>query len=157
MPALTAKMVKPESVPTGYAWRRQLEGASAHALGRHPDQIVLVYTLGWTQEDWSWPLVVAAAPAGAPPLLGTEHRRGRHVDLGIPGVRAVYHNGIWVLGPGPDEQSFGAGVIHWDSSTVHSLTVRHSDVTWAVRGPKTRGADFDVLVRMARSTGALGS
>ena len=150
-------MIKPEHLPSGYAWRRQLEGASAQVLGRHPDQVVLVYTLGWSQEDWNVPLVVAGAPAGAPPLLGTERRRGRRVDIGIPGVEAVYHDGIWALGPGPDERRFGHGLIHWDSSTVHSLTIRHSGMTWAVRGPKTRGADFRTLVRMARSTVALRS
>lgn len=120
------------------------------ALGRNADQVALIYTRGPGVADWNTPLTVYSGPADAPDLVATERHAGQSLDIGIAGRQAVYHDGLWQRGPGTDEQTNGADVVHWDNSSVHSITIRTAGSTYAVRGPKN-SVGFDDLVRIAQS------
>jgi hypothetical protein len=112
--------------------------------------VALIYTRGWEVEDWNSPLTIHASPAGEGILAGTENRPGEPVDLGIPSATAVYHDGLWAPGSGEDERDLGDVIIHWDRTNAHSITIRASNGTYAVRAPKADVA-FDELVEVARS------
>lgn len=114
-----------------------------------PSQATLVHTRGGQLQHWSSPLLVYVSQTPGQVLAGTEQRAGVAVDLGVAGVTATYHDGMWAqdgaavatLG---DEQS-----MYWSTSGPHSITVRTTDQTLAVRGPRDVGVAE--LVKIARS------
>lgn len=143
--------IPPSYVPDGYELRRQIEGAEAAGFGEDPNQVALVYTRGWNSIDFANALTVYAAQPGGPALAATEKRLGVPADLGIPSVRAVYHDGLWAIGSGEAQVNLEDGVtIHWERSAAHSITIHSSDGTYAVRGPKD-AVPFDELARVAKS------
>jgi hypothetical protein len=143
---------RPSYVPPGYSLALELIGASAVGLGRSPDQRVLIYRQGAALDDAVHSLAIYVAPAGtAEALGGTEHREGRPVELPGTSARAVYHNGMWAPGPGPEQRESGPLVLHWNSAVAHSLTVFGTNLVFGIRGAKTRGVSFSELVRIAQS------
>lgn len=146
-----ASSTDPSYVTPGYELRRQIEGPMAEGLGREADQRALFYTRGWADEDWVFPLAVFVSNHPNRTLVGTAGKPGDAITVGVPNVAAVYHDGLWVPGPGDDKEQFGDVVLHWDRSEAHSITISSSDKTYAVRGPKRRGITIDELVRIARS------
>jgi hypothetical protein len=137
-------------IPSGYEFRRQIEGSNAGGFGEDADQAALVYTRGWSDTDWNQALVVYAAPAGDRALLATEKHPGQTVDLGFPQANAVYHDGLRTTGPGEMEQDLGDVVIHWERSSYHSITIYADAGRYAVRASKET-VDFDELTKVARS------
>ncbi len=117
-------------------------------FGRNPDQTILIYTSGWTERDWFCPLVVVIAPAGAAQLVATERRQGTPIDLGLPGVTAVHHDGLWTA----PETEIGAPAKRpvWNTTFAHSITARSMTLTAAVRANKQR-VDTAELVRVLLS------
>jgi hypothetical protein len=146
-----ASPARPSYITPGYELRRQIEGPMAEGLGRDDDQQALFYTRGWADEDWVYPITVFVASYPNRTLIGTAGKLGNAVELGVQNVTAVYHDGMWVPGPGEEEHETGAVVLHWERSDAHSLTISSSDKTYAVRGPKRRGVTFDELLRIAGS------
>jgi hypothetical protein len=140
----------PAYIPGGYRFRQRLIGESVMAFGRSVGQVALVYNKGWEAADWNTPLTVYSGSADAPSLIATEMHAGHSLDIGIAGTQVVYHDGLWQRGPGAVEQTNGADVVHWDSSSVHSITIRTAGPTYGVRGPKN-SVGFDDLVRIAQS------
>lgn len=142
---------QPSYVPEGFELRGRTRSEGIRVLRNDPAQSAFVYTLGWEQEDWAYPLMIFIGSTPPGHLVATEDRSGELVELGVPGVTAVYHDGIWAPGNGDDERIFGATVIHWERAMAHSITASSDKGVVAVRGPKRRGVDFAELVRVARS------
>jgi hypothetical protein len=139
---------QPSYLPSGYQLRRQIVGDdAAHGLSnRAGDQVgamMLVHTTGRTYREWLLAALVVhvgLGPDGS--LTGTEKKPGRRVDLGLPGVQAVYHDGMWAMG---DD---GVRPV-WRTDAAHSITVRTSARSYGIRGPRSIG--IGELVRVARS------
>lgn len=147
----------PSYVPPGYKLRQTIEGPAAMGFGLDPNQVGHFYVHGYTDEEIHTPLSVFMGPPGAPPLAATEHRPGQPVDIGVPNVTALYHDGMWVPGPGEDQQNVGPGVLHWERAVAHSLTVHAPDGVYAIRGGKRIGAGIDELVKVAKSLFGAGA
>jgi hypothetical protein len=97
-------------------------------------------------------LEVHVAKPGASSLAATETRQGVQIDLGLPHATTIYHDGMWDVGPGPDQRSFPPDIImHWEGSEYHSITLRTAKATYGIRGSKRRGVDLDQLILIARS------
>jgi hypothetical protein len=141
----------PSYIPPGYELRRQINGEMAEGFGRDADQIALIYTRSWANEDWVFPLTVYVAGHPGRILVATEQHAGDVVKLSVPKVNAVYHDGMWAPGPGDDEQHVAAAVFHWNRNEVHSITVVSQVKTYAVRGPRQRGVAFGELIKIAES------
>jgi hypothetical protein len=140
---------RPAHVPYGYQYAFRVEGEAAAGFWGNADQVLLTYSF---HKEPSYPLsVYAAAATGDPTLQGTEHRAGTPVDLGVPGVSAIYHDGLWAPGPGRDQHVVGQFVLHWDDQEWHSITIRTRDRVYAVRGARSNGVTFDELASVARS------
>jgi hypothetical protein len=143
---------RPAYVPSGFRLAGQVIGRASFGFGSTEQQTALFYRRGSDYQDALLPLTVHVAPVATDAVLGsTELRPGTIVELDLRGVTALYHDGIWAPGPGDDEQGLGGVVIHWDRSTVHSITVRTSQYMVGIRGPKYRGVDYSELARIARS------
>jgi len=141
-----------EDLPLGYRLRSRFEGEDAGGFPGSADQLTLIYTRGMSSDDAVYPLLVyVAARGGATELVGTEGRPGSNVDVGVSGVTAVYHDGMWALGPGPDERRLGELTLHWDTGEAHSVTLNGGDRLLAVRGARSRGVLARHLVTVARS------
>jgi hypothetical protein len=147
----TAQVSGPSYLPSGYTLSQRVEGADAGGLGQSPNQVGLFYRRGTAQDDWHAPLAVFTGPPGASDLVATENHPGEAVDLGVPGITATYHDGMWTIGAGPDQTQAGSVTLYWDTSTNHSITIRWSGGTAAIRGPKARGVGYDELTKMASS------
>lgn len=148
----------PSFLPTGYSISHQVEGGSAAGFGRaleniglhfHNDQLVYMFRTGSGKDAWVYPLAVYAGGDPSWELTGTEHRRGRRIDIGIKGATAVYHDGLW----SPVAAAAGEthGRLEWVADGVHSLTVRFPHFVWAARGSRNHGVSLEDLVRMAKS------
>jgi hypothetical protein len=125
---------RPGYLPPGYTERYRLPGGREPGFGWIEQQVVLVYTTGWSRLDFSSPLVVVVGRDGAPDLVGTSPGHAEPLDLGVPGVVAAYHDGI--LAARLDEMRDFAGTT-WKRGDVHSITARSASGTFAVRGPRS--------------------
>ena len=132
---------RPAYLPEGYTLRYASKGGREPGFGWIVEQVVLVYTRGWSREDFSSPLVVCIGSSGAPDLIGTGPAYGEALDLGLAGVAGMYHDGM--LTSRLDESRDFAGTT-WRQGDTHSITARSAVGTFAVRGP--RGLDCSELV-----------
>jgi hypothetical protein len=148
MASLSSERINPAYITNGFKLRRRLDGAASGGFGESPDQATLVHTRGWRYEDWSFPLMVHVTSAPAKALDGTEHRPGQPVDLGIAGVTAVYHDGVWALDAERAEVEGVDQAMYWNT-VVHSLTVRTPTLVYGIRAPLDVG--LAELIRVARS------
>ena len=143
---------EPRYLPHGYIYAWARSGESAGGFWGVADQAVAVYTPGTDSHD---PLFIYSTRDPRAELIGTESRAGEKVDLGTHGT-GIYHDGLWKLGPGHDQQAVGDLVLHWDAGNVHSLRFRSGGLLFAVRGSRTRGVTRDELVKVARSLAVHG-
>jgi mitochondrial fission protein ELM1 len=139
---------RPSHIPDGFTFRYALPGGREGGFGWIAEQTILVYTRGWEREDFTTPLVVVVGRAGAPALVGTNEGFAEPVDIDVPGVDAVYFDGI--TAPRLDEAHDVAGVA-WRTGHVHSITARSATGTFAVRGPRTVSRDELVAVLVSLS------
>jgi hypothetical protein len=130
----TALERRPTYLPEGYTLRYQVGGGKEPGLGWTEEQVVLMYTRGWSREDFSLPLMVCVGGAGAPDLIGTTPAHAQPIDPGAAGVEAVYHDGIQVARL-DDARDFAG--LTWKCGDVHSITARSTSGTFAVRGPRS--------------------
>ena len=130
---------RPAYVPEGYEFRQLIEGVDAAGFHDLDDQVTLFYTKGTSIEDWRTPLVVCQAAVDGVPLFGTESHDG--TSVGIGDLSGVYHDGMWAVGPGPDERRVGKVVFHWGTGVVHSVTVGANGTTYGIRGPSAISRD----------------
>ncbi len=149
MPNVTVS--NPAYLPSGYELSLRVHGSEAGGLGMDASQTGTFYRRATAIEDWRSPLAVYLSGPGAPDLAATEKKQGEQIDLGIVGIKAVYHDGLWMLGQGAEQLDMGDVVVHWDSSTLHSITARWDGGTCAVRGPKGRGVGYDELINVVKS------
>jgi hypothetical protein len=146
----------PSFLPDGYSLSHRVEGGAARGFGKaleniglhfNDDQLAYVFRTGSGKDAWVYPLAVYAGGDPSWSLTGTEHRRGRRIDIGIKGATAVYHDGMWSPVAGEGEN----GRLEWVADGVHSLTVRFPHFVWAARGSRSHGVSREDLVRMAKS------
>lgn len=138
----------------GFDLRRELVGEHAEWTAdptslANGEYATRVYTRGWTQADFDFPVTASVAPPGAV-LFSTENRAGEPVVLSVPGTKAVYHDGTWAFGPGFDEHVSDGYTMHWERRHFHSITVFTDSATYGVRVPKR---DFS-LAELVRTTTA---
>ena len=128
----TALERRPDYLPEGYTLRYLVAGGKEPGFGWTDEQVVLIYTRGWSREDFSLPMMVCVGGVGAPDLVGTSPAHAQPIDLGAGGVEAVYHDGIQVARL-DDARDFAG--LTWKRGDVHSVTARSASGTFAVRGP----------------------
>lgn len=142
---------RPSYVPPGYGLRWQIDGEIAPGFHQDPTQTVGVYTRSWNPDDRTNPLMVCAASGIVTDLMGTEGHTGQAIDLGIPGITAVYHDGMWAPGVGREQWTMGNAPFHWDTTSAHSITARWQNRVIAIRAAKNRDVGIAMLVKIARS------
>lgn len=141
----------PSSIPPDYRFAERVNGGQC--FGRGPNQLSLFYRRSTQSDDYHYPIVVYIAPPASTELSATEGGPSQSVDLNLPGVTAVYHDGMWAPGPGANVQDLGGQtLIHWETlNGFHSITAYGPNNTFAVRGPKNRGVAFADLLNIAKS------
>ena len=130
----TALERRPTYLPEGYTLRYLVAGGKEPGFGWVADQVVLMYTRGWSREDFNLPLMVCVGGAGAPDLVGTSPTHAEPIELGAGAVEAVYHDGIQVARLDAARDFAG---LTWKRGDVHSITARSAAGTFAVRGPRS--------------------
>ena len=141
--------IRPRRLPDGYAYRGRADGPMAGGFVRAERQTALVHTRDRSPAEHHTPLTVFATDNPRQALAGTEGARGVRVDLGVPGVEAIYHDGIWhVDADVADEHGVDKGFA-WLTGTCHSLTVRTATRVYGVRAP--RDVPLAELVAIAAS------
>src|SRR5258708_24300032 len=85
---------RPTYLPPDYTLRYSVGGGREPGFGWVEEQVVLVYTRGWSRDDFGSPLVVCVGRPGAPELIGTSPAHGEEVDVGVTGAEALYHRGM---------------------------------------------------------------
>lgn len=148
---MTPEDLAPGFVPERFSRRRAHAGENVRSLsgGGAAGTVVLFFD----KAEPHSPVEVAASPDPAAQLAGTEERPGVKVDLDVPGVEAVYHDGQWAPGPGPGQISNGEVTLHWSTKGAHSITARVGGESVTVRAPKS--VDLDGLLEIARSVPAI--
>jgi hypothetical protein len=142
----------PSYLPAGYRFRSTLRGQAAGGFAGTEEQVTHIYTRGAERDDFTNRLAVHLGTTDGP-LFGTEGHPGRPIELALDAALATYHDGMWMLGPGPDERQVGEILLHWDTSVAHSISVRFPRFSIAVRGARGRGVDLGELLRVSRSLG----
>lgn len=142
---------EPTYIPAAYSLGSVYKGVAAEGFGREQEQVAYRYSRRDGQGDSHVPLIFYVGPVGAPPLVGTANHTGEPLDFGIPGVDAVYHDGIWSSGPGDVEAHIGPWLVHWIQNGVHSITARWSGGVYAVRGSYLEDVSVDDLKKMIAS------
>ena len=151
MTSTNVPIVRPAYVPPGYRLVAELAGPRANGFpDAGEDQSALSY---WPtgREVPTFPLMIHAATASRGVLFATEQQPGTPVSVGTEGWHALYHDGMWAPGPGPEEQRVGEYVIHWQRGRVHSLTVTRGEWAYGVRGAPSEGVTLRELVAVAAS------
>ncbi len=149
MPPVLIEDVRPKYVPDGFTLRSANYGDAWEGFYGADEQIILEYVRG---SDFTWPLMVAAAKRrGETEFFGTGERTGAPIDINVSGAHAVYHDGIWAPGSGPDRRAAGEVIIHWQRDICHSVTARKANRIYAVRGSTATGVTVDELVKITRS------
>lgn len=149
--AVSIDDVSPRYVPAGYRFRTRVQGQIFEGFPGSSDQALIVYRRGSDEGSIHRPLIVyVSPPQNKPVLFGTEKKKGKVVDIDLD-ARVVYHDGQWELGHGEDTRDAGDVVVHWDSADLHSLTIVHDDVLYAVRGSRRNGIGSRELRRVAES------
>jgi hypothetical protein len=152
MGAQAQLVTRPSYIPNGYRLQAELAGQIFMAFPGEAEQLRLTYTKGFRDSHFTKPLFIyVSPPQNSPVLAGTEKQRGQVLDVGIPGAQAVYHDGLWQLGPGYDQRFTGDVFVHWDFSDQHSLTVTHDRVFFGARGSRMNDISLEELVKIARS------
>jgi len=148
-----ANLRLPSYVPPGYSLWTVIQGTDAGGFGfiDSEEQYAATYLRGKMPEANATALSIFRAPPGATTLAATTERVGEQVDLGVRTATAVYHDGMWLSGPGDEQRIVKWWVLHWNRATFHSLTVKDSPLIWGIRGPKTSGIDKSELMRIAAS------
>jgi hypothetical protein len=139
-------------VPSRYSLVNDVRGGPINGgFGRAAEQVALFYALSWNDVDRASPLAIYATPSPAPSLQCTENRDGVELVVG-DGRRGLYYDGIWMPGPGYDEQRLPGGVVfHWGRETTHSIQVDDGKVVIGVRGSRAKGIGLAELIRIANS------
>jgi hypothetical protein len=150
MGGMSALKNPPSWVPGGYKLQHRFSGQASggfHAAGEA--QIAFLHALPVKQADTAYPLMVYIAEVPGQELDGTQGRAGTEVHLGLPGVKAIYHDGMWHV-DGSALQSVGLDAAkEWRSGGVHSLTIHAPGRTVGIRARRDVG--LEDLMAMARS------
>ncbi len=147
---MSALKNSPSWVPSGYRLQHRFAGEAAGGFhGAGDDQVAFLHALPTKQHDPSYPLMVYAAAAPGRELDGTQGRAGTEVNLGIAGVKAIYHDGMWHVDGSMLESEGIEAAKAWRSGGVHSLTIHAPGRTVGIRA--RRDVALEDLVSMARS------
>lgn len=144
-------MQEPPYIPSGYrlAWKTEGPVATDFIDNRAGKSYWYVSQAG--NAAYAYALSVHYSTSAVGPLMGTSGRDGEVVDVGLAGLTASYHDGIWALGAGPYQRSDFGITLHWETAVAHSLSVFGAGLAIAVRGSKIHGITRDELVRIAQA------
>jgi hypothetical protein len=92
-------------------------------------------------------LNISASPDAS--LAGTEHRRGVPADVGVAGMRAVYHDGQWELDPAVLQTRGLAEANFWSTANSDSVTIHDDHRTYGIRADVSLASEE--LIKVARS------
>ena len=88
-------------------------------------------------------ITICWAPQRNTMLTGTTNRVGTPVT--VNGLSAIYHDGMWMPGPGPEQVRFEPdGMAHWGRDLVHTITLKTSDGVYGLHAPRTVVPHVDV-------------
>jgi hypothetical protein len=151
MPGSTSLRL-PAYVPHGYSLWTVVDGVEAGGFGvvDSREQYAVTYTQGTMPAAKGTAVTVFKAPPGATTLAATDQRGGERVVL-PKGANAIYHDGMWMLGPGPEQRVVGHRVLHWDRQSFHSVTLHAPSGIWGIRGPKNADVNKQELMKIAMS------
>lgn len=149
--AVSIDDASPRYVPGGYRFRTRVQGQIFEGFPGSRDQALIVYRRGSDEASIHRPLFVyVSPPENQPVLFGTEEKSGEVIAADLD-AHVVYHDGQWELGPGEDTRDAGDVLVHWNRSDMHSLTIVHTDVLYAVRGSRKNDVGLNELRRVAES------
>jgi hypothetical protein len=98
-------------------------------------------------------ITICWAPEKDLMLTGTTGHDG--VTVIVNGNEAVYHDGMWTPGPGPEQVIVGNGAVHWGRDGVHSLTVHTDRGAFALRCPRQAVPGLGEMIKIMSSIPAL--
>jgi hypothetical protein len=147
---MSALTDSPSWVPGGYKLQHRFTGEAAGGFhGAGNEQVAFLHGQPGNQADRSFPLMVYVTATPGQVLDGTNGRPGTQVSLGVSGVTATYHDGMWHV-DGAVLQTAGIDAAkEWRSGTVHSLTIHAPGRTAGIRARRNVG--LEDLLAMARS------
>jgi hypothetical protein len=124
-----------------------VQGLHAGAFWGSHEQIALRYRIPGQMWGLGSEMTVCWAPERDIMLTGTTNRVGMPVT--VNGKAGVYHDGMWMPGPGPDEVRFEPnGTAHWGRDLVHSITIHTEEGVFGVRAPRMSVPHLDTLVQI---------
>lgn len=138
---------EPKYVPAPFKRYGAADGAEAGEFWGSEQQVAVRYHRSNSFRVQK--LTVCWDPAVDQVLVGTDQRPGMPVK--IKGAEARYHDGSWAPGLGPEQVKGPLGVLHWDRTREHSLTLHTNRGTFAVRAPRDAVPDPAELVRIMSS------
>lgn len=149
MTELAMTEVRPSRLPSGYRFRRRIDGSAGAGFPRDAAQTAVVHLRGTDDVSVRTPLTVHIGLDPKLDLIGTHDRPGVAVDVGIAGASAAYHDGMWHVDADVADKIGWEHAFRWHVGDVHSVTVRTATRTYAVRGP--RDVPLDELIEVVKS------
>jgi hypothetical protein len=142
----------PEYIPDGFGLAARLHGINVGEFWGSEDQVAIHFRQRRTPHGWQ--ITICWAPEQELMLTGTTGHEGAAVI--VNGQEAIYHDGMWTPGPGPDQVSVGEdGSAHWGRDGVHSLTMHSDRGVFALRCPKQSVPGLDEMIKIMSSVPAL--
>jgi len=142
--------LSPQRLPGGFKFFAESTGLGVHEFNGSGEQVALRYRVPGTQWGIGSEITVCWATEGDLELAGTMGHPG--VPVNVNGKTAIYHDGCWMPGPGPDQVAIAdSGSAHWGSDFVHSLTLRTGNGTIGLRCPRAVVPDLSGLTDILAS------
>lgn len=137
-----------DHLPADYYRFMALAPAASKGFGLAHDRCTVLFRWRRAHVDQRAGLLLFVATANDAPLICTDRRAGRPIDLGVSGARCVYHDGVWSMRPHDDPAIVPQ--FFWNDGDAHSLTVRAQRAAYGVRGMRRQAIGLDELVEIAR-------
>jgi hypothetical protein len=143
----TFDSLQPQFVPAGFHLAGRGQGLQVGEFWGSHEQIFIRYRMSRQVWGLGAEITVCWAPERDLMLTGTTNRVGMPVT--VNGKSGVYHDGMWMPGPGPDEVKFEPnGTAHWGRDFVHSITVHTEEGVFGLRVPRASVPHLDTLVEI---------
>jgi hypothetical protein len=143
----TFDSLQPGFVPEGFRLFGKEQGIYVGEFWGSREQIALHYRKPRQMWGLGSEITICWAPEKNLMLTGTTNRVG--VPVTVNGMPGVYHDGMWMPGPGPEEVKFEPnGTAHWGRDLVHSITMHTSEGVFGLRAPRTSVPHLESLVQI---------
>jgi hypothetical protein len=137
-----------DCLPAGYYRFMELAPRASKGFGAAYDRATVLFRWRYAGPDERNGLLLFVAAANDEPLIETDRREGVPIDLGLSGVHALYHDGVWSMHPHDDPTTVPR--FYWNTGNAHSLTVRGRATAYGIRGMRRQRVGLHELVEIAR-------